>query len=154
VFTTLRHATQQYGAASFRVDHSVMMVHGFDVPLDRPDHLEKLIGRLRPFTDQLGLRIRIVRTNLMELWLQDWEDSFLAQLASCLHNYSHEFGYGVAGSGEPYNALVVPWGQNPCTDRLLSGSAFRVTDDGTGFSRTEKVAFIAKHTIASRVLKV
>jgi hypothetical protein len=148
IFSVLRHANDQYALSS------VMLVHGFDVPTDRADDLNLLIERVRPLLDSLNLRPRIVRTNLAELRLQNWHDSFLAQLSCCLHNYSHEFRYGLTGSGEPYNALVLPWGQNPCTDYLLSGDAFSIVHDGAAFSRTEKIEAIARDPVATKAVKV
>jgi hypothetical protein len=148
IFTVLCHARDLYSL------DSAMLVHGFDVPTDRADDFNLLIERVRPVVGHLNLRLRVVRTNIAELRIQDWADSFLAQLSCCLHNYSHEFRYGLAGSGEPYNALVLPWGQNPCTDYLLSGNAFSIVHDGAAYSRTEKVAVIAKDPIATRAVKV
>jgi len=148
IFTALRHAGDQFAL------NSVMLVHGFDVPTGRADQFSKLVDRVRPFLDRLNLRPRIVRTNLAELRLQDWLDSFLAQLSCCLHSYSHEFRYGLTGGGEPYDALVLPWGQNPCTDYLLSGEGFAIVHDGAAFSRTEKIALIAKDPVATRTIKV
>ena len=109
------------------------MVHGFDVPLHKPEQLDGLVARTSPLLQELNMQIRIIRTNLKELMLQDWEDSYLAQLACCLHNYSHEFSYGLVGSGEPYNALVLPWASNPPTDHLLAGAAMRIVNDGAGY---------------------
>jgi hypothetical protein len=71
-----------------------------------------------------------------------------------LHSYSHEFRFGVTGGGEPYDELVLPWGQNPCTDYLLSGDGFSIVHDGAAFSRTEKIAVIAKDPVATRTIKV
>lgn len=148
IFSALRHAGDQYAISS------AMLVHGFDVPTDRPEDFKLLTERLRPLLNHLNLRPRIVRTNLAELRLQKWEDSFLAQLSCCLHNYSHEFQYGLTGSGEPYNALVLPWGQTPCADYLLSGDGFSIVHDGAAFSRTEKIEVIARDPIATRAIKV
>ena len=148
IFTALRHAGDPYAL------ESVMLVHGFDVPLDRPDQFGRLVERVRPFLDHLKLRPRIVRTNIAELRLQDWLDSFLAQLSCCLHGYAHEFRFGLTGGGEPYDALVLPWGQNPCTDYLLSGDGFAIVHDGAAYSRTEKIAAIARDPIATRAIKV
>jgi len=148
IFTALRHAGDPYAL------DSVLLVHGFDVPTDRPDQFGKLLERVRPFLDHLKLRPRIVRTNIAELRFQDWLDSFLAQLSCCLHSFSHEFRFGLTGGGEPYDALVLPWGQNPCTDYLLSGDGFSIVHDGAAFSRTEKIAAIAKDPIATRAIKV
>lgn len=148
IFTALRHAGDQFDL------NSVMLVHGFDVPTDRADQFSKLVERVRPLLQRLNLRPRLVRTNIAELRLQNWLDSFLAQLSCCLHNYSHEFRFGLTGGGEPYDALVLPWGQNPCTDYLLSGDNFTIVHDGAGFSRTEKIAVIAQDPMATRAVKV
>jgi hypothetical protein len=148
IFTALRHAGDPY------VLESVLLVHGFDVPTDRPDQFGKLVQRVRPFLDHLKLRPRIVRTNIAELRFQDWLDSFLAQLSCCLHSFSHEFRFGLTGGGEPYDALVLPWGQNPCTDYLLSGDGFAIVHDGAAFSRTEKIAAIAQDPVATKAIKV
>jgi hypothetical protein len=148
IFTVLRHAGDPFAL------NSVMLVHGFDVPTERAEQFSKLVERVRPLLQRLNLRPRVVRTNLAELRLQDWLDSFLAQLSCCLHNYSHEFRFGLTGGGEPYDALVLPWGQNPCTDYLLSGDGFSIVHDGAAFSRTEKIAVIAKDPVATRAIKV
>jgi hypothetical protein len=148
IFTALRHAGDEYDL------NSVMLVHGFDIPLDRPDQFSKLVERVRPFLQRLNLRPRIVRTNIAELRIQEWLDSFLAQLSCCLHSYSHEFRFGLTGGGEPYDELVLPWGQNPCTDYLLSGDGFSVVHDGAAFSRTEKIAVIATDPVATKTIKV
>jgi hypothetical protein len=148
IFTALRHAGDPYAL------DSVLLVHGFDVPTDRPDQFGKLVERVRPFLDHLKLRPRIVRTNIAELRFQDWLDSFLAQLSCCLHSFSHEFRFGLTGGGEPYDALVLPWGQNPCTDYLLSGDGFSIVHDGAAFSRTEKIAAIARDPVATKAIKV
>jgi hypothetical protein len=148
IFTVLRHAGDQFAL------NSAMLVHGFDVPTDRADQFGKLLERVQPLLQRLNLRPRVVRTNLAELRLQDWLDSFLAQLSCCLHNYSHEFRFGLTGGGEPYDALVLPWGQNPCTDYLLSGDGFSIVHDGAAYSRTEKIAVIAQDPVATRAVKV
>ena len=154
IFTLLRHSTGTLGLASYPVRRSVLMVHGFDVPLREPGKFQALKERTAPLLRELNLQVRMIRTNLKEVGLQDWEDSFLSQLACCLHNYSHEFGHALVGSSEPYNALVLPWGSNPATDYLLSGSALRIVHDGAGYSRTQKVETIARNELASKVVKV
>lgn len=154
IFTILRHNMKKLGNASYPLNDAVLMVHGFDVPLNAPGQFAALRERTKPLLDALNLKQMTMRTNLKELWLQDWEDSFMSQLACCLHNYSHASCYALAGSSEPYDALVLPWGSNPATDYLLSGNAMRLIHDGAGYSRTEKVAQIATHKIATEVAKV
>jgi hypothetical protein len=154
MFTVIRHATGRLGLASYPLKKAVLLVHGFDVPLAEPEQLEALKERTRPFVRELNLEVRTIRTNLKELCLQDWEDSFMSQLAACLHNYSHEFSCGLVGSSESYDSLVLPWGSNPATDHLLSGAALRIVHDGAGYSRTRKVEEIAKNPTATSVVKV
>lgn len=154
VFTVLRHSKQSLGNASYPLNDSVLLVHGFDVRLSEPDHLKALKDRIAPFIESRGLRIRVIRTNLKKLGLQDWEDSFLAQLACCLHNYAHEFRYGLAASAEAYDSLFFPSGSTPATTHLLSGQTFRLIHDGSGFSRTAKVREISKDPVATKILKV
>jgi hypothetical protein len=153
IFTILRHQTRALGNASYPLNDAILMV-GFDVPLAVPDQLESLKKRTKPFLDELGLKLLTIRTNLKELGLQDWEDSFMSQLACCLNNYSDEFYYALVASSEAYNALVLPWGSNPATDYLLSGDAMQLVHDGAGYSRTEKVARIAAHKTATLAVQV
>ncbi|HYG86877.1 MAG TPA: hypothetical protein VD978_11520 [Azospirillum sp.] len=152
-YTALRHR-RHLPPESRRNLTSVLMVHGFDVSLDKPDHFKRLVERTRAFRDYLGLDLRVVRTNSKELYLQDWQDSHAAQLAACLHLFSDEFEFGLIGSTKSYDALVLPYGTSPVTDHLLSGDGFSIAHDGAEASRTEKVEVIAKHPIAVQALKV
>ncbi|HVJ32049.1 MAG TPA: hypothetical protein VND94_02945 [Terriglobia bacterium] len=154
IFTLLRHATGTLGLGSYPLKHSVLMVHGFDVPLSELKQFDALRERTEPFLRELKVTAKTIRTNLKELALQSWEDSFSSQLACCLHNYAHDFGYALIGSSEPYDALVLPWGSNPATDYLLSGSALRIVHDGAGYSRTQKVETLAQNPLASAAVKV
>ncbi len=154
LFSILRHNTRMLGNASYPLNDSVLMVHGFDVPLGQPHLFDALKKRTKPFLDELGLTLLTVRTNLKEINLQDWEDSFMSQLACCMHQYADGFSYAIAGSGFPYDSLLLPWGSNPATDHLLSNKAMRLVLDGSGFSRTEKVELVSIHETATRVAKV
>lgn len=160
IFTTLRHASKWRANAGddappcYDLSDSVLMVHGFDVPLDRMDELDALQARVTGFLDANGLKLRTIRTNLKRLAIQNWEDSHAAQLACCLHNYSHLFDACLIGSTDPYKALVLPWGSNPATDHLLSGAAMRTVHDGAGFTRTQKIARLAQDPVATAAVKV
>jgi len=152
-FTLVRHRERLLDDYSYPLD-SVMMVHGFDVPIDQHDTFDALVARVSPMLDEFGVRLRIVRTNLKALDLQDWEDSHMSQLAACLHNLSHEFSYGVVGSTKAYDDLLLPYGSNPVTDQMLSGAAMRLIHDGAGYTRTEKVSLLAEFPQVRSVLKV
>lgn len=154
IFTLLRHATGRLGLGAYPLKRSVLMVHGFDVPLAEQKQFDALKERTEPLLNDLRIEVKTIRTNLKDLALQGWEDSFSSQLACCLHNYAHAFGYALIGSSEPYNALILPWGSNPATDYLLSGAALRIIHDGAGYSRTEKVETLAQNPLASAAVKV
>ncbi len=152
-YTALRHKDYLPLISRHNVT-SVLMVHGFDVALDRSDHFARLIERTQALRDHLGLDLRVVRTNSKELHAQDWQDSHAAQLAACLHLFSDEFAFGLIGSTKAYDSLVLPYGSSPVTDHLLSGDGFSIVHDGGEASRTEKVAVIARYPIAVRALKM
>ena len=57
IFTTLRHKAKALGNASYPLNDTVLMVHGFDVPLAAPDQVDSLKERTRPFLDELGLKL-------------------------------------------------------------------------------------------------
>jgi len=152
-FTALRHARKDLGNASHRLT-DVMLVHGFDIPVGRRESFAKAVERVRPLPDELGLNVRLLRTNLRCDADQNWEDSHFAQLSACLHQFSGEFTFALAGSGSPYNRMSIPWGATPATDYLLSGDLLQIRPDGYACSRMDKVAALASHPTAVRTLRV
>jgi len=153
MFTALRHS--RVLPDKFRYPLSTaLMVHGFDVDIYNHADFKSLVKRVRQFLDYAGLELRTLRTNSREVKIQNWEYSHGLELAACLHMFSDEFEYGLIGSSGPYLGFVMPWGSNPVTDHLISGTNFSVKYDGGGFFRTDKMAEIIKHPIASRTLKV
>jgi hypothetical protein len=152
-FSALRHRLKLAGTGSYDV-RSVLMVQGFDIGRDNDDFFKKAVDRAQKFLDILSLDMRLITTTSVNPLFQDWEDSHGAELACCLHQYSDEFAYGLIGSTKPYNGLVLPYGSNPATDHLLSGSGFSIFHDGAGFSRTAKAAVVAKYDFAMSQLRV
>lgn len=152
-FTAIRHTNTLTQSTRYPLT-DVLMVHGFDVDVHNKSDFQQLVARVKPLIEDLNIGLRIIRTNSRDLKLQDWEDSFALELAGCLHMLSDEFQYGLIGSSEPYDALVLPWGSNPATDYLMSGDDFSIIHDGAGFSRTDKVAEIINHKLACKTLKV
>jgi hypothetical protein len=153
MFTALRHTDGSLGSGSYPLSNLVM-VQGFDVSLDNQSAFDELTQRTTGFVKSLGLRRRIVKTNLKIVVKQNWEHSHGAQLASVLHQFSEEFQCGVIASTEPYSLPNPFWGSQPALDYLFSGSNFRIIHDGAGYTRTEKVEFLSKNTKARRSVKV
>ncbi|NBO18476.1 MAG: hypothetical protein EBV03_04470 [Proteobacteria bacterium] len=155
-FTALRH-NHKKPVLPAAVRHNltdVMMVHGFDVDLAKPRYMDELIARSRPLLDDLGLTLRVVRTNSKDWQRQSWDDSFALELAACLHLFAGEFDVALVGSSEPYEALVLPWGSSPVNDPLMSSDLMQLVHDSAGYSRTDKIDEIARHPIACQTLKV
>ncbi len=152
-FTAIRHTKLLPESTRYPLT-DVMMVHGFDVGLSNNIFFEQLKIRVKPLLNELGLSLRTIRTNSKELGLQHFSDSFALELAGCMHMHSEEFQYGLIGSSEPYDALVLPWGSSPVTDHLISGDRFSIIHDGAGFSRTDKVAAVARYPTACKTVKV
>ncbi len=152
-FTAIRHRHKLLGNGSYPLT-DVLLVHGFDVPLAKPQAFDLLVQRIRPLIDELGLGMKMIRTNLKEASGQYWEDSFGVQLAACLHNYGHDFRYALMGSGEPYSNIFYPWGSTPATDYLMSGDQTQLVLDGSAYTRTEKIELLRNHPTALRTLKV
>lgn len=152
-FTAIRHKHKLLGSGSYPLT-DVLLVHGFDVPLDKPQAFDLLVQRIRPLIDELGLGMKLIRTNLKKASGQYWEDSFGAQLAACLHNYGHDFRYALMGSGEPYSNIFYPWGSTPATDYLMSGDQMQLVLDGSAYTRTEKIELLRNYPTALETLKV
>jgi hypothetical protein len=152
-FTALQHSTLLPESYRYNLT-ALLMVHGFDISLGDAAGFSRLVARSDRFRAELAVNTRIIRTNSKELNLQNWEDSYAAQLAGCLHQFSDKCEFGLIASAEPYDKLALPLGSSPATDHLLSGDCLTIIHDGAGFSRTEKVEAIARYPNATAGLKV
>lgn len=152
-FTLIRHQEKDWGDSSYNIKN-VLSVHGFDIPTYKQDEFNALIERVSPIFEQYACRSFEVWTDLREKSGQDWEMSFSAQLASCLHLFSEHFDTALLASSESYQDMILPWGSTPATDYLLSGGGMKIVHDGAGYSRTEKVERIAQNLAASQYIKV
>ena len=157
LFTALRHGPASDLPGRFDVT-DVVIAHGFDIGSHDQRSFDELVERTDPFLDSVGVRRHLVRTDVRRRVdgneLLHWEHAFGAYLASVLHLFSDEFGFGLIGSGEPVTKHVFPWGSTPMTDHLLSGGLMSIVHDGAAYGRTDKVERIARHDIATAVAKV
>lgn len=132
---------------------SVLMIQGFDVDYDNDSEFRQLVARVRPTLEEFGVDLKVIKTS-SKLLDQDWEDSFGAQLAGCLHQFSGAYDTALIASSEPYTALVYPLGSTPITDRLFSGGFMNVVHDGAQFTRTAKVEYLVNFPSVVNRLKV
>ncbi len=152
-FTLLRHVTGSPVAWPYEVRDSVM-VHGFDVPLHDRSAFEGLVRRTDPLLEALGVQRHVVRTNVREWPELDWEQTYGAQLACVLHQFSGEFTHGLIAGGPHYLSRWTGWGSTALTDPLLSGARMAIVHDGAAFTRIPKVSVIAGHDVAKASVKV
>jgi hypothetical protein len=153
VYSALRHTTLLAEPIRYPLK-SVVMVHGFDIDLYNHEGFHKLVSRVKPFIDELGLDLRVIRTNSRELNIQNWEFSHALELAACMLMFSDEFSYGLIGSSGPYEGFVMPWGSNPVTDNLIRGNGMETIYDGAGTYRTEKIKTLLQFPTVCKILKV
>lgn len=126
---------------------SAVLVHGFDVPYGNQHDFDILRKRIEKITDDLGVQLHVLKTSYRDSLPTNWEHSHGAALASVLHHYAPMNRLGIIASSDPYNYVsFVPhaWGSSPATDHLLSGNEMEVFHDGAGYSRPQKIAFLAR----------
>ncbi len=140
-FTVYRQARRLAGRWS-RPLAAGLLVHGFDIPLQKEPAFARYHERSQRSLGSLGLECLVVATNFRSLLLP-WRDCYGAAVAACLALFGGAFSSGLVASSRPYEALYFPSGANPVTDPLLSSDGFAIVHDGCDFSRTEKAAVVA-----------
>lgn len=149
-FTVLRHLE---GTGTRDALTATLFVHGLDIPADDEPTFRRARERGEKMLAGTGIRSLGVYTDVRNLG-QVWEDVHGLALASCLALYQDTYGVGLIGSSEAYDELVIPWGSSPITDHLFSTGSMAVRHDGAGYSRTDKVAALARWQPALNYLRV
>lgn len=159
-FTAYRHATDQAGYCTQKISAGVL-IHGFDIPFADAEGFAGAAKKAANALDDLGLPLLVVKTNLSRVWGKEnksrsvnWEHQCGMAVAATLTGLSNVAGTGLIGSGEPYDALVAPWGSHPITDPLCSSGSFNIIHDGAGFNRSEKTKVLAKWSAGMKNLRV
>ncbi|HEY0866553.1 MAG TPA: hypothetical protein VGE01_04215 [Fimbriimonas sp.] len=117
-------------------------VHGFDVPIDRPDRFDPVLASIRLQLSSLGLDVVPVRTNFRQ-FPTTWEHSHLSSLVGCLACLNGGVRGVLIGSSGTYRDFVTVWGSNPISDRMLSHANLHVHVDGYETPRIEKIRDLA-----------
>jgi len=151
-FTVIRHKLKLTGMDTIPLD-AVLIIHGFDVLSSDVSGFARLLDRLQPLIEELGLRRYVVRTNLKELALQNWVESYAAQLTSCLHMVGHRHTSAIIASDGYGQSQVFEYGGNPISVPLLTSSRLKFFYDGPSYSRIGKAALLAKYPSFVRTLK-
>ena len=151
-FTAWRHRTNRCGRLQRNLQAG-LVVHGFDIPLEKQQAFDRATEKARAILANLGVELIPMATNIRELSL-NWEDVFGTAAASCLMLLQRGYSTGLIASSFPYQALSFPYGSNPVTDWLLSSQAFQIVHDGADFTRIEKIRELANWSEAQQNLRV
>jgi hypothetical protein len=133
----------------------LIYVHGFDIPLDRPDLSERVEQGLRGVADARGLAFHVVRSNLRDLHDRavGWEIGHGPGLAAVAHLFAPACRRMLIGSGVTYTEPVTR-GSHPLVDHLWSSELCEIVNDGSHLTRAMKVREIAASPEALAVLRV
>jgi hypothetical protein len=139
--TLLRHTRSPIGIRA-RPVKAAMLVHGFDVPLNKPEAFEIAKQSAKKITDSVGVELLTMRTNLRTL--DDiWEHAFAPYLVSTLALMNTKYDGGLfSGDNNPYEVINIPWGSNPVTNHLMGSDHFPIYTDSMEMSRLKKVGLL------------
>lgn len=135
----------------------LLCVGGLDIPLSNPEAQQRWQASLARAGDDLGKPLIDVATNLK--YTLFGKRTFLAELsqgcalASVGLALEKKYSQLVIGSSGTYLNLE-PWGSHPLTDPLLSTATTKIRHYGGGFTRFEKVAYVARSEMALSALHV
>lgn len=152
-FLALQHASGELGAASYPLTDA-MFAHGLDIPSANTKAFSNAVDRSRAFLASVGLRPRLLRTNIRDAYKSNYEDVHGALIGGLLHQYAHAFGFGLLASSNSYENLRLTWGSNPVIDPLMGSDRFSIVHDGAGYNRIEKVQEVATNALATEALRV
>jgi hypothetical protein len=142
-FTAYRHSKRTCGRLCRDIRAGVL-VHGLDIPLENANGFELASDRSRSILSSLGMQLIPMATNIRSLG-ENWDMSHGAAIAACLMLLQNGYAGGMVGASFSYDSLHlnIPWGSNPVTDSLLSTTDFPIINDGSRYSRIEKLRQIS-----------
>jgi hypothetical protein len=151
-FTAWRHRRGQAGRQNCDLRAGIM-VHGFDIPLDKQADYDGALQGSRQLLASIGMGCIALATNFRELG-GNWSHTHGAGLASCLMLLQRGYRQGLIASSFGYSYLEFPYGSNPLTDGMFSSAAFPVIHDGAGFHRFEKTRAVVEWPELEKYLRV
>lgn len=146
-FATLRHVRSDAGRASRRIDAGLMVCGMGGFQSGAESLFDVALAEARAAVAAFGVPIITLETDWQQVMLAQGlyvHDIFPAGFIACLHLFRVGVGTGIFGSSEDtqgYRFIVS--GSNPLTDPLLATRRFRLLLEGSGFSRVEKIRYLA-----------
>ena len=134
----------------------LVFVAGFDVPLHRSTLRQLITRELHRTTQEIGLPLVEVETNLRELSDNaqfSWEDQHGAALAAVAHFLAPSFDkvYVPSTYALPF---LVPYGSHPGLDPMWNSSSLELVHDGIEATRFDKIGALSSWDVAVRNLRV
>ncbi len=137
-----------------------LFIHGFDIGkrarAPENERFQTALNRLKPVTDETGLRLVMCRTNLRHLpskpgfWANRHNGAALAAVG-----HATLLGPAFLFIGGTYDvANPVPVGSHAAVDGLFSSQRIAIIHDGARFTRLDKVRDLASWPTALAVLRV
>lgn len=139
-FTIWRHKNDACGRLRRDITAGVM-VHGFDIPLDKPQVFSRAVERSSAILESVDIELIAMASNYRSLG-DYWGDAHGAAVASCLMMLQGGYTAGLVGSTWTYDSSL-PWGSSPVGDWMLSNRGFECVHDGAAFSRADKIEAIS-----------
>src|SRR5262249_41290566 len=151
-YTVLRN---RRGAEGLPTD-DLILVRGFDYPLEQAEAFERHRKRMSEVADALGMELVHVATNLrctrlsVASWGDLWHGAALSSVGLALER---RYRFLLLASTSKYSELV-PYGSHPLTDDLMSTRSLRVLHDGATATRLDKTQYVAQSPLAVEHLHV
>jgi len=130
-----------------------VFIHGYDFPPNLRDTFDRAFGKAQILLDSLGMTLIPMTTNLRSS-RQPPVDAGGAFLASCLMLLQEHYSAGFIASSYYYAHLVLPFGSNPLTDRMMSSGTFNIHHDGARVTRIQKLKALSEWPEAMQHLRV
>lgn len=131
-----------------------VMVHGFDVLLDRPDIFAKSSELGARILESYGLPLTTVRTNWRDIRGLPWDTVFIFAISSVMHQFSGVVSRAVVAADDAYNGEALGWGSNSITNPLMGHFGFPIEFAGGGYTRTNKAKAFASNPVVLSNLRV
>ena len=153
-FSIVRHAKRLAGDASWPIA-GLVLVLGFDVPLNKTDRFAALKKRLTPLAESLGLPLHTIATNSSLLGGRVWPHSAMPLFGGALVHFSDLSTRAMVSSGPAYGVRrFATMAHGNYMDAFSSNDYFTMFTDGCGYTRTEKAEALIPFPEALRSVKV
>ncbi len=140
-----------YAAASTMLNDATythsLLVKGFDYPVDNTTGFNDLRRRVENISDELGLQLIVIETNLRDE-IPNYGLQHTGALACCLNlmaGAAFKSGAYAADYTAMEEALRVPWGNCRGLASTLTTDQFPISYLGSDIGRTNKIRWLAEH---------